>query len=153
MFERFTKDSIKTIMLAQEEGRRLGHNFVSSEQILLGLIGEGGDVAARSLDSIGVRLKNARVEVEKTIGRGNGPLEEAPPFVDDAKRILELSWEEAQRLRHNYIATEHLLLGILRKRNCVAVKIMEELGVNFDELERQVLDGAKKNRLKQEHET
>lgn len=112
MFERFTEKAIKVIMLAQEEARRLGHNFVGTEQILLGLIGEGTGVAAKVLKSMGVNLKDARIEVEKIIGRGSGFVAVEIPFTPRAKRVLELSLEEARQLGHNYIGTEHLLLGL-----------------------------------------
>ena len=115
MFERFTEKAIKVIMLAQEEARRLGHNFVGTEQILLGLIGEGTGVAAKVLKSMGVNLKDARIEVEKIIGRGSGFVAVEIPFTPRAKRVLELSLEEARQLGHNYIGTEHLLLGLIRE--------------------------------------
>lgn len=98
MFERFTEKAIKVIMLAQEEARRLGHNFVGTEQILLGLIGEGTGIAAKVLKSLGVNLKEARVEVEKIIGRGSGFVAVEIPFTPRAKRVLELSLEEARQL-------------------------------------------------------
>ena len=98
MFERFTEKAIKVIMLAQEEARRLGHNFVGTEQILLGLIGEGTGIAAKVLKSMGVNLKDARVEVEKIIGRGSGFVAVEIPFTPRAKRVLELSLEEARQL-------------------------------------------------------
>lgn len=98
MFERFTEKAIKVIMLAQEEARRLGHNFVGTEQILLGLIGEGTGIAAKVLKSMGINLKDARVEVEKIIGRGNGFVAVEIPFTPRAKRVLELSLEEARQL-------------------------------------------------------
>ena len=120
MFERFTEKAIKVIMLAQEEARRLGHNFVGTEQILLGLIGEGTGIAAKVLKSMGVNLKDARVEVEKIIGRGSGFVAVEIPFTPRAKKVLELSLEEARQLGHNYIGTEHLLLRInsRRRRGC-----------------------------------
>ncbi|VAI15161.1 unnamed protein product [Triticum turgidum subsp. durum] len=111
MFERFTEKAIKVIMLAQEEARRLGHNFVGTEQVLLGLVGEGTGIAAKVLKSMGINLKDARVEVEKIIGRGNGFVAVEIPFTPRAKRVLELSLEEARQLGHNYIGSEHLLLG------------------------------------------
>jgi ATP-dependent Clp protease ATP-binding subunit ClpC len=98
MFERFTEKAIKVVMLAQEEARRLGHNFVGTEQILLGLIGEGTGIAAKVLKSMGVNLKDARVEVEKIIGRGNGFVAVEIPFTPRAKRVLEISLEEARQL-------------------------------------------------------
>ena len=121
MFERFTEKAIKVIMLAQEEARRLGHNFVGTEQILQGLIGEGTGVAAKVLKSMGVNLKDSRVEVEKIIGRGSGFVAVEIPFTPRAKRVLELSLEEARQLGHNYIGTEHLLLGLIREGEGVAV--------------------------------
>lgn len=101
MFERFTEKAIKVIMLAQEEARRLGHNFVGTEQILLGLIGEGTGIAAKVLKSMGINLKDARVEVEKIIGRGSGFVAVEIPFTPRAKRVLELSLEEARQLGTN----------------------------------------------------
>ena len=98
MFERFTEKAIKVVMLAQEEARRLGHNFVGTEQILLGLIGESTGIAAKVLKSMGVNLKEARVEVEKIIGRGSGFVAVEIPFTPRAKRVLELSLEEARQL-------------------------------------------------------
>ena len=131
MFERFTEKAIKVIMLAQEEARRLGHNFVGTEQILLGLIGEGTGVAAKVLKSMGVNLKDARVEVEKIIGRGSGFVAVEIPFTPRAKRVLELSLEEARQLGHNYIGTEHLLLGLIREGEGVAARVLENLGVDL----------------------
>jgi ATP-dependent Clp protease ATP-binding subunit ClpC len=173
MFERFTEKAIKVIMLAQEEARRLGHNFVGTEQILLGLIGEGTGIAAKVLKSMGVNLKEARVEVEKIIGRGSGFVAVEIPFTPRAKRVLELSLEEARQLGklflvleltsmcgdvrrcarglemghrgfvelqrvvwavclagHNYIGTEHLLLGLLREGEGVAARVLENLGAD-----------------------
>lgn len=131
MFERFTEKAIKVIMLAQEESRRLGHNFVGTEQILLGLIGEGTGLAFKVLNSMGVTLKDARVEVEKIIGRGTGFVAVEIPFTPRAKRVLELSLEEARQLGHNYIGTEHLLLGLIRENEGVAARVLENLGVVF----------------------
>ncbi|RRT72940.1 hypothetical protein BHE74_00001578 [Ensete ventricosum] len=149
MFERFTEKAIKVIMLAQEEARRLGHNFVGTEQILLGLIGEGTGIAAKVLKSMGINLKDARVEVEKIIGRGSGFVAVEIPFTPRAKRVLELSLEEARQLGtslrpsfldlmsdfaeytgHNYIGSEHLLLGLLREGEGVAARVLESLGAD-----------------------
>jgi ATP-dependent Clp protease ATP-binding subunit ClpC len=139
MFERFTEKAIKVIMLAQEEARRLGHNFVGTEQILLGLIGEGTGVAAKVLKSMGVNLKDARVEVEKIIGRGSGFVAVEIPFTPRAKRVLELSLEEARQLGHNYIGTEHLLLGLIREGEGVAARVLENLGVDLSKVRTQVI--------------
>jgi len=126
-------------MLAQEEARRLGHNFVGTEQILLGLIGEGTGVAAKVLKSMGVNLKDARVEVEKIIGRGSGFVAVEIPFTPRAKRVLELSLEEARQLGHNYIGTEHLLLGLIREGEGVAARVLENLGVDLSKVRTQVI--------------
>ncbi|MQL79544.1 hypothetical protein Taro_011977 [Colocasia esculenta] len=130
MFERFTEKAIKVIMLAQEEAKRLGHNFVGTEQILLGLIGEGTGIAAKVLKSMGINLKDARVEVEKIIGRGSGFVAVEIPFTPRAKGVLELSLKEAQQLGHNYIGSEHLLLGLLREGEGVAARVLESLGAD-----------------------
>ncbi|XP_010442575.1 PREDICTED: chaperone protein ClpC1, chloroplastic-like [Camelina sativa] len=139
MFERFTEKAIKVIMLAQEEARRLGHNFVGTEQILLGLIGEGTGIAAKVLKSMGINLKDARVEVEKIIGRGSGFVAVEIPFTPRAKRVLELSLEEARQLGHNYIGSEHLLLGLLREGEGVAARVLENLGADPSNIRTQVI--------------
>ncbi|CAM0904848.1 unnamed protein product [Alopecurus aequalis] len=139
MFERFTEKAIKVIMLAQEEARRLGHNFVGTEQILLGLIGEGTGIAAKVLKSMGISLKDARIEVEKIIGRGSGFVAVEIPFTPRAKRVLELSLEEARQLGHNYIGSEHLLLGLLREGEGVAARVLESLGADPNNIRTQVI--------------
>ena len=139
MFERFTEKAIKVIMLAQEEARRLGHNFVGTEQILLGLIGEGTGVAAKVLKSLGVNLKDSRIEVEKIIGRGSGFVAVEIPFTPRAKRVLELSLEEARQLGHNYIGTEHLLLGLIREGEGVAARVLENLTIDLTKVRTQVI--------------
>jgi ATP-dependent Clp protease ATP-binding subunit ClpA len=149
MFERFTEKAIKTIMLAQEEARRVGHNFVGSEQILLGLIGEGSGLAAMSLRSMGVKLKDARVEVEKIIGRGSGFVAVEIPFTPRAKRILENSWNAARKVNDNFIGTEHLLLGLIAEGEGVACRVLEILGVDLMELHTRVLKARLKNKTMQ----
>src|ERR1700677_4130491 len=131
MFERFTEKAIKVIMLAQEEARRLGHNFVGTEQILLGLLGERTGVAAKALNSFGVTLKDARVEVEKIIGRGSGFVAVEIPLTDNAKRLLELARDESRQLGHNYIGTEHLLLGLIGIEGATGCKVLENLGIDI----------------------
>ncbi|MBD2103093.1 ATP-dependent Clp protease ATP-binding subunit [Leptolyngbya sp. FACHB-261] len=130
MFERFTEQSIKAIMLAQEEARRLGHNFVGTEQILLGVIGEGTSVAAKVLKTMGVNLKNARIEVEKIIGRGFGSVPPEIPVTPRAKQVLELSVAEANQLGQAAVSPEHLVLALIRSGEGVAVKVLENLGVD-----------------------
>jgi ATP-dependent Clp protease ATP-binding subunit ClpC len=139
MFERFTDTGIKVIKLAHEEARRLGHNFVGTEQILLGLIGEGNGVAAKVLHSLGVTLKEAREEVEKIIGRGSGFVAVEIPFTPRSKRVLELSLEESRTLGQDYVGTEHLLLGLLRDGEGVAAKVLLNLGVDSIEARTRVI--------------
>merc|ERR1719321_2147202 len=139
MFERFTEKAIKVVTLAQEEARRLGHNFVGTEQILLGLIGESTGIAAKVLKSMGVTLKDARLEVEKIIGRGSGFVAVEIPFTPRAKRVLEMSLEEARQLGHNYIGTEHILLGLVREGEGVAGRVLETLGADSAEIRNQVV--------------
>ncbi|XP_010921845.1 ATP-dependent Clp protease ATP-binding subunit ClpA homolog CD4A, chloroplastic isoform X2 [Elaeis guineensis] len=139
VFERFTEKAIKVIMLAQEEARRLGHNFVGTEQILLGLIGEGTGIAAKVLKSLGISLKDARAEVEKIIGRGSGFVAVEIPFTPRAKRVSELSLEEARQLGHNYVGTEHLLLGLLREGEGVAARVLESFGADPSNIRTQVI--------------
>ena len=139
MFERFTDTAIKVIKLAQEEARRLGHNFLGTEQILLGLIGEGSGVAAKVLQSLGVTLKEAREEIEKIIGRGSGFVAVEIPFTPRSKRVLELSLEESRTLGRDYIGTEHLLLGLIRDGEGVAARVLLNLGVDSTEVRTKVI--------------
>ncbi len=154
VFERFTEGALRAIMLAQEEARRLGHNYVGTEQILLGLIGEGSGIAARALNTCGATLKEARVLVETEIGRGKGtpwylrwldPFE-SMPLTPKAKKILEFSMEESRRLKQNYIGTEHLLLGLIREAE-VSKETGEKLGVAMQILQALAID---LNALKEE---
>ncbi|KAI3830707.1 hypothetical protein MKX03_009908 [Papaver bracteatum] len=130
---------ITVIMRAQDEARWLGHNYVGTEQILLGLIGEETGIAAKVLNSMGINLNDARVEVEKIIGRRGGFMAVEIPFNPGAKRALELSLEEARQLGLSYIGSEHLLLGLLREGECVAVRVLEKLGANPNEIRTQVI--------------
>jgi ATP-dependent Clp protease ATP-binding subunit ClpC len=146
MFERFTEKAIKVIMLSQEEARRLGHNFVGTEQVLLGLIGEGTGIGPKVLKAMDVNLKDARIEVEKIIGRGSGFVAVEIPFTPRAKRVLELALDEARQLGHNYIGTEHLLLGLIREGDGVAARVLENLGLDLSRVRSAVIralgDGA-----------
>jgi ATP-dependent Clp protease ATP-binding subunit ClpA len=139
MYERFTQRAILTIMLAQEESRRLGHNFVGSEQILLGLIATKSGAASTALASAGVSLNAARAEVEKIISRGDGKVGVQIPFTSQAKRMIESAWEEAKLLEHNYVGTEHILLGLIREGDTiVASKVLESLNVELPSLRTQL---------------
>lgn len=142
-YERFTQKAINVINLAQSESRRLGHSYVGTEQILLGLIGEGGDIAWQFLNSVGVNLENAQIEVEKIIGRGKGNTPIDVPFTPRAKSVLELAVEESRQLGHDYVGTEHLLLGILCEgargtAGGVAIRVLQNLAVNLVSLEQRL---------------
>ncbi|CAM0875010.1 unnamed protein product [Alopecurus aequalis] len=141
MFERFTEKAIKVIILAQEETRRLHHQTVGSEQILLGLIREGTGIGASVLKSAGLNLKDARVEVEKLVGRGTGqdylPVE--IPFTPSAKKVLESSAEESLQLGHNYIGSEHLLLGLIREADGVAAIVLKNFQADLGNIRSEVL--------------
>ena len=139
MFERFTEQAIKAIMLAQEEARRLGHNFVGTEQILLGLVGEGTGIAAKVLLDMGLNLKEARNEIENIIGRGSGFLPPEIPFTPRVKRIFETALNEARQLGHNYIGTEHILLGLIQDDEGVAGKVLQNLGIDRQRVRTQVI--------------
>src|SRR6476619_235248 len=139
MFERFTDRSRRVIVLAQEEARILDHGYIGTEHILLGLIRESDGHAARALESLGISLDAVRQQVEEIIGRG----QEAPsghiPFTPRAKKVLELSLREAQQLGHNYIGTEHILLGLIREGEGVAAQVLVRLGAELNRVRPQVL--------------
>nr|YP_010338631.1 Clp protease ATP binding subunit [Glaucosphaera vacuolata]UNJ18581.1 Clp protease ATP binding subunit [Glaucosphaera vacuolata] len=145
MFERFTDKAIKVIVLAQEEARRLGHNFVGTEQILLGLISEGTGIAAQVLKSMGVNMKDARIEVEKIVGRGPGAGSAEIPFTPRAKRVLELTLEESRQFGHSYVGTEHLLMGLLKASEGVAAEVLKTLNVDISLLRAEVLQVLNEN--------
>ncbi|NTV53233.1 MAG: AAA family ATPase, partial [Candidatus Firestonebacteria bacterium] len=133
MFDKFTERAKKVINLAREEAGRLGHDYIGTEHILLGLIREGGGVAAAVLENMGLDLERIRLEVEKSINMGGGTLTLGEvPFTPRAKRVLELAVEEAQALGHNYIGTEHILLGLIREGEGVASKVLEQFNVRID---------------------
>ena len=122
MFERFTDEARRVLVLAQEEARLLNHNFIGTEHILLGLIHQGDGVAAQALGSLGIRLEAVREAVEETIGPARTSTTGSPPFTPRAKKVLELSLRESLQLGHNYIGTEHILLGLVREGEGVAAK-------------------------------
>jgi|GEM_PF-1783329 len=139
MFERFTEQAIKVIMLAQEEARRLGQNFIGTEQILLGLIGESKSIAATVLKSQGIGLAEARVKVERIIGRGSGLVQVEIPFTERGKKVLEHALKQARHLGHKHISTEHLLLGLIQEPETVAVRVLQEYGVDITQLRTLIL--------------
>ena len=130
MFERFTDRARRVVVLAQEEARLLNHNYVGTEHLLLGLIHEGQGVAAQALESLGISLQAVRAEVEEIIGQGQRP-RRAHPFTPRAKKVLELSLREAKQLGHNYIGTEHILLGLIREGEGVAAQVLVKLGADL----------------------
>lgn len=136
-FERFTQKAIRAITLAHDESHRLKHAYVGTEQILLGLMDEGTGLAAQVLTAAGVNAETARTEVEKQIGRGRGTPVEIP-FTPRAKQTLELAVDQSRQLGQSYVGTEHLLLGILREGEGLAVRVLESLGVNLNALEQQL---------------
>lgn len=139
MFERFTAKAYRAIVLAQGEGERLGHQFVGTEQILIGLIAEGNGLAAKVLKSAGITLEAAQTEVEKIIGRGTGIQGVEYPFTPKGKQVLDFAVEQSQELGHTFIGTEHLLLGVLSVSDGVAVMVLKKLGVNLQNLWQEVL--------------
>jgi ATP-dependent Clp protease ATP-binding subunit ClpA len=139
MFERFTDRSRRIVVLAQEEARRLDHNWIGTEHILLGLIKEGDGVAARALESIGISLDAVRQKVEEIIGRGQQAPSEHIPFTPRAKKVLELSLREALQLGDNYIGTEHILLGLVREGDGVAAQVLVTLGADLNRVHQEVI--------------
>jgi ATP-dependent Clp protease ATP-binding subunit ClpC len=139
MFERFTDRARRVVVLAQEEARLLNHNYIGTEHLLLGLLDEGQGVAAKALESLGVRLEAVRAKVEEVIGRGQGAPTGHIPFTPRAKKVLELSLREALQFGHNYIGTEHILLGLIREGEGVAAHVLVSLGADFSRVRQQVI--------------
>jgi len=141
MFNRFTERARRAILLAREEAKRLDHDYLGTEHLLLGLIREGEGVAATALQNLGIDLRQVRQEVEKAVGRGGGSLFLGQiPFTPRAKKVLELAVTEARDLGHNYIGTEHLLLGLIREGEGVAAQILNSLGADLDKVREEVVD-------------
>jgi ATP-dependent Clp protease ATP-binding subunit ClpC len=130
MWEPFTERARRSIVLAQEEAQRLGNNYIGTEHILLGIISEGESLAAKVLETLGVNLAKVRAEVEAIVGRGGQTVQQEMVFTPRAKRVIELAFEEARQLNHNYIGTEHLLLGLIREGEGVAARVLTNLGVD-----------------------
>ena len=139
MFERFTDRARRVVVLAQEEARLLHHNYIGTEHILLGLIHEGEGVAAKSLESLGISLEAVRNQVEEIIGQGGSSPSGHIPFTPRAKKVLELSLREALQLGHNYIGTEHILLGLIREGEGVAAQVLVKLGADLSRVRQQVI--------------
>jgi ATP-dependent Clp protease ATP-binding subunit ClpA len=139
MFERFTERARRVVVLAQQEARMLDHNYIGTEHLLLGLIHEGQGVAAKALESLGISLEAVRQQVEEIIGRGQQVPSGHIPFTPRAKKVLELSLREALQLGHEYIGTEHILLGLLREGDGVAAQVLVRLGADMNRVRQQVI--------------
>jgi ATP-dependent Clp protease ATP-binding subunit ClpC len=139
MFERFTDRARRVVVLAQEEARMLNHNYIGTEHILLGLIHEGEGVAAKALEALGISLEAVRSQVEEIIGQGQQAPSGHIPFTPRAKKVLELSLREALQLGHNYIGTEHILLGLIREGEGVAAQVLVKLGADLNRVRQQVI--------------
>jgi ATP-dependent Clp protease ATP-binding subunit ClpC len=140
MFERFTDRARRVVVLAQEEARMLNHNYIGTEHLLLGLIHEGEGVAAKALESLGVSLEAVRAQVEEIIGQGQQAPSGHIPFTPRAKKVLELSLRESRQLGHDYIGTEHILLGLLREGDGVAAQVLVRLGADLNRVRQQVIE-------------
>ncbi|MBU4178453.1 MAG: ATP-dependent Clp protease ATP-binding subunit [Actinobacteria bacterium] len=139
MFQRFSDSARRVVVLAQEEARKLNHNYIGTEHLLLGLIQEGEGVAAKALEAAQIELEAVRSQVVDVIGRGSSSPSGHIPFTPRAKKVLELSLREALQLGHNYIGTEHILLGLIREGEGVAAKVLVKLGTELERLRSQVL--------------
>ena len=140
MFERFTDRARRVVVLAQEEARLLSHNYIGTEHILLGLISEGDGVAAKVLEQLGISAEEVRAKVESIIGQGGASPTGHIPFTPRAKKVLELSLREALQLGHNYIGTEHILLGLIREGEGVGAQVLTNLGADLSNVRRAVID-------------
>jgi ATP-dependent Clp protease ATP-binding subunit ClpA len=139
MFERFTDRARRVVVLAQDEARLLNHNYIGTEHILLGLIHEGEGVAAEALESLGISLDAVRQQVEEIIGHGQQAPSGHIPFTPRAKKVLELSLRESLQLGHNYIGTEHILLGLIREGDGVAAQVLVRLGADLNRVRQRVI--------------
>ena len=142
-FDKFTERARKTLQLAQEEAQRFNHNYIGTEHILLGLVREGDGVAARVLNNLGIELTKVSSAVEFIIGRGDRMVMGEIGLTPRAKRVIELAVDEARRLNHHYIGTEHLLLGLVREGEGIAAGVLESLGVSLEKVRAQVIDVLK----------
>jgi ATP-dependent Clp protease ATP-binding subunit ClpC len=140
VFERFTDRARRVVVLSQEEARRLNHNYIGTEHLLLGLVHEGAGVAARALERLDISLAAVRAEVEEIIGFGGQAPSGHIPFTPRAKKVLENALREALQLGHNYIGTEHILLGLIREGEGVAAQVLEHLGADLGRVRQQVIE-------------
>src|SRR5690348_11337284 len=138
-FDKFTERARKVLSLAQEEAQRFNHNYIGTEHLLLGLVREGDGVAAKVLNNLGVELNKARAAIEHIIGRGDRVVLGEIGLTPRAKKVIELAVDEARRLGHHYIGTEHLLLGLVREGEGIAAGVLESLGVNLEKARRETV--------------
>jgi ATP-dependent Clp protease ATP-binding subunit ClpC len=139
MFEKFTDRARLVVVLAQEEARMLDHDYIGTEHILLGLIHEGEGVGAKALESLGISLEAVRAQVEEIIGQGQQAPSGHIPFTPQAKKVLDLSLREALQLGHDYIGTDHFLLGLIREGDGVAAQVLVKLGADLNRVRQQVI--------------
>src|SRR5271165_3909947 len=140
MFERFTNRARHVVVLAQEEARLMHHNYIGTEHILLGLLGEPEELASQALDRFGISLTGAREEVQGIVGTGKGPISGHIPFTPRAKKTLELALREALQLHHNYIGTEHILLGLIQEGKGIAAQVLKQHSPDLMPIRMTVLD-------------
>src|SRR5690242_13963424 len=138
MWQRFTERARRVVFFAQEEAARLGENYVGTEHLLLGLIREADSVAARILDRLNIPLGRIRADIERQVTRGHGNLGQDMQLTPRAKRVIDLAYEEARQLEHNYIGTEHLLLGLIREGDGLAARVLLKLGATLERTRREV---------------
>jgi ATP-dependent Clp protease ATP-binding subunit ClpC len=154
VFERFTERARQVVVLAQDEARALKHNYIGTEHILLGLLREEEGLAARVLESLDVTVEEVRMQVARIIGQGDEHIVGQIPFTPRAKKVLELSLREAMALGHNYIGTEHILLGLVRERQGVAMRVLLDFGADAERIQGEMIEllsGADTSRARVEH--
>ena len=139
MLERFTDQARRVVVLAEEEARMLDHNWIGTEHLLLGVLREGDGVGARALESLGISLDTVRQQVQEIIGQGQHAPSGHIPFTPRAKKVLELALAESKALGHNYIGTEHILLGLIREGDGVAAQVLVKLGADLNRVRQQVI--------------
>jgi ATP-dependent Clp protease ATP-binding subunit ClpC len=153
MFERFTDRARRVVVLAQEEARTLNHSYIGTEHILLGLTREGEGVAVKALESLGISLEAVRQQVEEIIGQGQQAPSGHIPFTPRAKKVLGLSLRESVQLDHNYIGTEHILLGLIREGEGVAAQVLVKLGADLSRVRQHVIELLEQYRQRHDDST
>jgi len=139
MFGRFTERAQQVLVLAQEEAKRLNHNFIGTEHLLLGLVREGSGIASRALQGMSVDLSRVRSEVERITPKGEKIIQQGISYTPRAKRVVELAIEESQNLGHNYVGTEHLMLGLIREGEGIAAQVLANMGIDLKRARKEVI--------------